>query len=111
LAASGVVSFRPLLDTLIILVPLGMGYFSRDVMNMRQIEKRSTSRGDPESGMRAMMGLLRVSGEPMQCSRLTEMFLTHPAFARRVGAIGRAGAIPPDKIAEILRGGCPDKGR
>jgi len=51
------------------------------------------------------MGLLRVTGEPMQCSRLTEMFLTHPAFARRAEAIGRAGAIPTAKIAEIVRDG------
>jgi Zn-dependent protease with chaperone function len=99
------VSLRPLLDALIILAPLATGYFVSRRHEYEADRKAVDFTGDPESGMRAMMGLLRVTGEPMQCSRLTEMFLTHPAFARRAEAIGRAGAIPTAKIAEIVRDG------
>lgn len=99
------VSFRPLLDALIILAPLATGYLMSRRHEYEADRKAVDLTGDPESGVRAMMGLLRVTGEPMRCSRLTEMFLTHPAFARRAEAIGRAGAIPTDKIAEIVRDG------
>jgi Zn-dependent protease with chaperone function len=100
------VSFCPLLDALIILAPLATVYFVSRRHEYKADRKAVEFTGDPEAGVRAMMGLLRVTGEPMRCSRLTEMFLTHPAFARRAEAIGRAGAIPTDKIAQIVRDGC-----
>jgi Zn-dependent protease with chaperone function len=98
---------RPLVNALIILVPLGMFYLFSRRYEYEADRNALDFTGDPESGMRAIAGLRRVTGEPMQCSRFTEIFLTHPAFARRIEAIGRAGGVPLGRTVEILRLSCP----
>lgn len=91
-------SIRPLVDVLIILVPLMVSYlFSRSCeYEADRIAVEVT--GDPDSGIRAITRLYRVSDAPVRTGRLTELFQTHPALFRRVEAIGQVASLPADRV-------------
>lgn len=86
------------MDVLIILVPLVISYsFSRSCeYEADRIAVEVT--GDPDSGIRAITRLYRVSDAPVRTGRLTELFQTHPALFKRVEAIGRVASLPADKV-------------
>jgi Zn-dependent protease with chaperone function len=95
--------FRPMLDILIILVPLGTFYFLSRRYEYEADRRAVDFTGNPETAVRALAGLHRISAAPARCGGFIEMFQTHPALWRRADAIGRAGEIPATRIAEILR--------
>lgn len=95
--------FRPVIDMLLIIVPLAILYFFSRRQEYEADRRAVELTGDPESGVRVTMCLPRVTGQSMQCSRLTELFMTHPAPIRRVEAICRAASIPADEIADMIR--------
>jgi Zn-dependent protease with chaperone function len=97
------VSFRPVLDVLLTLAPLATFYFFSRRHEYEADRRAAELTHDPESAVRAMRRLPRATGEPMQCSRAAEMFLTHPAPIRRVEAISRAAiklGTTPDRVGE-----------
>jgi Zn-dependent protease with chaperone function len=57
---------------------------------------------DPESGLRALVNLYRVTGSPVKCGRIVELFMTHPSLTNRLEAITRAGEIPVSRASAVL---------
>ena len=58
---------------------------------------------DPESGLHSLVNLYRMTGSPVTCSRIVELFMTHPSLTRRLDAIARAARITAGRAAELLR--------
>ncbi len=90
------VPFRPLLDLLVVFVPILAFYFLS-----RRFEYAADAAGveltrDPEAAIRALVNLHRITGAPMHCDKVTELFMAHPSLARRVTAIDRKTAIGPE---------------
>jgi Zn-dependent protease with chaperone function len=85
------ISFRPLLDISVMLVPILTFYFLS-----RRFEYAADAAGveltqDPKTAIRALVNLHRITGVPMHCDNLTEFFMTHPALTRRARAMGEKG--------------------
>jgi Zn-dependent protease with chaperone function len=105
-------AIRPLVDVLIVFIPLVVSYsFSRSCeYEADRIAVEVTN--DPDSGIRAITRLYRVSDAPVRPGRLTELFQTHPSLFRRVEAIGRAASFPADRVTrtfeQALGGVTPD---
>ena len=59
---------------------------------------------DPVTAIRALVNLRRITEAPMECDKLTELFMTHPALAQRARAIGEKGGISPDRTREAIEG-------
>jgi Zn-dependent protease with chaperone function len=95
-----------------VLIPLVVSYsFSRSCeYEADRIAVEVTN--DPDSGIRAITRLYRVSDAPVRPGRLTELFQTHPSLFRRVEAIGRAASFPADRLKrtfeQALGGVTPD---
>ena len=102
LLPSVLIPFRPMLDISVIFVPILTFYsFSR------RFEYAADEAGvqytkDPETAIRALANLYRVTRAPSHYDRLTELFMTHPALTRRARAIGEAARMSPDRISEII---------
>ena len=94
---------RPVVDVAVILLPLAMHYFFSRRHEYEADREAVEFSGEPETGIRALAGLYRASEAPTRCSRLTELFMTHPMLERRAEAIGRAGQISDSRVSEILR--------
>jgi len=56
---------------------------------------------EPETAIRALVGLYRHAEVPAEHGRFAELFSTHPGLWRRVDAIMRQGAVSPDLVANI----------
>jgi heat shock protein HtpX len=95
---SRLASIRPLVDVLIVFIPLVVSYsFSRSCeYEADRIAVEATN--DPDSGIRAITRLYRVSEAPVRPGRLTELFQTHPSLVKRVEAIGRVASFPADRV-------------
>jgi Zn-dependent protease with chaperone function len=96
--------FRLLLDVLVVFVPILTFYFLS-----RRFEYAADAAGievtrDPETAIHALVNLHRITEAPMHCDKLTELFMTHPALARRAHAIGEKGGISPDRTREAIGG-------
>jgi Zn-dependent protease with chaperone function len=94
--------FRPLLDVLVVFVPILTFYFFS-----RRFEYAADAAGvaltrDPETAIHALVNLHLITGTPMDCDKLTELFMTHPALTRRARAIGEKGGISPDRTREAI---------
>jgi Zn-dependent protease with chaperone function len=98
-AAAGV---RPPFVLLALLVPLLMIY------SVSRHFEYSSDRGaleftdDPEAGIHALVNLYRMTGSPTTCSRVVELFMTHPSLTNRLEAIARAAKIPASRVSEVL---------
>ena len=57
---------------------------------------------DPIMAIKALVNLHRMTGTPTSCSKLVELFLTHPSLTRRAVAIAYAGRMSPDRLSDIL---------
>jgi Zn-dependent protease with chaperone function len=57
---------------------------------------------DPETAIRALANLHKFRELPEAHDRFTELFMTHPTFAKRVQAIAN-GHMPNDLVADILK--------
>ena len=94
--------FRPLLDIFFLLVPvLTFYYFSRRFEYAADAASVEYTR-DPEAAIRGLANLHRLTQSPTDCGRLSELFLTHPAFTRRARAIGESGRMPAERLSEVI---------
>ncbi len=96
-------ALRPLLDVVVIFAPLTAFYFLSRRFEYAADREAVNFTGDPETAVRALASLYQVSAVPIRCSRLIELFLTHPALTRRARAIARLGQLPAERVADILR--------
>jgi Zn-dependent protease with chaperone function len=72
--------FRPLLDILVVFVPILTFYFFSRHFEYAADEAGVELTHDPETAIRALASLYRVTQAPTRCGRLTELFMTHPGF-------------------------------
>jgi Zn-dependent protease with chaperone function len=94
--------FRPLVDVLVVFVPILTFYFlSRRFEYAADAAAVELTR-DPEAAIQALVNLHRITGAPMDCDKLTELFMTHPPLTRRASAIGVKGGISPDRTREAI---------
>jgi hypothetical protein len=56
----------------------------------------------PEIGVQALAKLHQSRELPAASDAFTELFMTHPTFAHRVGAIVNYGQIPADRLPLVL---------
>jgi Zn-dependent protease with chaperone function len=96
------VPFRPLLDILVVFVPILTFYFFSRHFEYAADEAGVELTHDPETAIHALASLYRVTEAPTRCDRLTELFMTHPALTRRVRAIGKTGRMPAERISEVI---------
>jgi Zn-dependent protease with chaperone function len=96
------VPFRPLLDILVVFVPILTFYFFSRHFEYAADEAGVELTHDPETAIHALASLYRVTEAPTRCDRLTELFMTHPALTRRVRAIGKTGRMPVERISEVI---------
>jgi Zn-dependent protease with chaperone function len=93
---------RPILRIAIIVIPvLLMNWFSRRFEYAADREAARVTR-EPEVAIRALINLYHTDELPGRAGPLTELFMTHPAFTRRIGAIALGGRVPPERLADIL---------
>jgi Zn-dependent protease with chaperone function len=57
---------------------------------------------DPEAGIYALANLYRMTGSPIQCAWIVELFMTHPCLTNRLEAITRAAEIPVSRGYAVL---------
>jgi Zn-dependent protease with chaperone function len=57
---------------------------------------------DPESALHALVNLYRMTGSPVECGRIVQLFMTHPSLANRLDAITHAGDIPANRAHTVL---------
>jgi hypothetical protein len=54
------------------------------------------------TAIRALVNLHRITEVPMDCGKVTELFMTHLALTRRALAIAEKGGISPDRTSEVI---------
>jgi Zn-dependent protease with chaperone function len=96
--------FRPMLDIALVFVPTLASCFIS-----RRFEYAADEAGvaltNRKTAVQALDNLYRFAQAPMRCSRLMEIFMTHPPLARRVQAIeemGSPGSTSPNQNAGDL---------
>lgn len=94
---------RPMLEVLVIFVPLAAFYFLSRKHEYEADRKEVEYTGDPETAIRALAGIYALSDAPIRYSRVAEIFSTHPSFERRARAMARWGDMPASEVSEILR--------
>jgi Zn-dependent protease with chaperone function len=94
--------FRPLLQLVAIFGPLiALSYSSRRFeYSADRVAIEFTDA--PEIAVRALARLHQVRELPTASDAFTELFMSHPTFAHRVGAIVNDGQIPADRLTQIL---------
>jgi Zn-dependent protease with chaperone function len=94
--------FRGAIDLLFLFAPtLALRFLSRRFEYASDRGAVDLTR-DPEAAVNALVDLHRITGAPIQCGRIIEIFQTHPSLERRAAAIAVAGDMPLDKLTEIL---------
>jgi len=95
--------FRPTYLLAVLLVPLLVIYFISRYFEYSCDREAIEFTNDPESGLHSLVNLYRMTGSPVTCSRIVELFMTHPSLTRRLDAIARAAKIPAGRASEVLR--------
>jgi Zn-dependent protease with chaperone function len=95
-------ALRPLFMPIFLLLPLLAMYFLFRHFEYSCDREAIGFTNDPESGLHALVNLYRVTGFPVKCGRVVELFMTHPSLANRLDAITRAGQIPVSRVSAIL---------
>jgi len=93
---------RSILVLFVLLVPLLTIYFLSRYFEYACDREAIGFTNDPEAGLHALANLYRVTGSPVTCSRIVELFMTHPSLTNRLEAIARAGEIPVGRAAAVL---------
>ena len=94
--------YRALLDIVIVFVPV-LTFYSLS----RHFEYAADAAGveltrNPMTAIRALVNLHSVTEAPMDCDKVTELFMTHPALTRRARAIGEKSGISPDRTSDAI---------
>ena len=93
---------RPILILTALLVPLLAIYCLSRYFEYSCDREAIGFTNDPESGLHALVNLYRMTGSPVKCGRIVELFMTHPSLTNRLEAITRAGKIPVSRASAIL---------
>ena len=94
--------FRPFFMLVVLLVPL------LEVYSLSRFFEYSCDREaigfteDPESALHALANLYRMTGSPVRCGTIVELFMTHPSLVNRLVEITRAGNIPANRACTVL---------
>jgi Zn-dependent protease with chaperone function len=96
------IPFRPLLDIPVMLSPVLTFYFFSRRFEYASDEAGLALTHDPENAIRALANLYRITQAPVHFDRLTELFMTHPPLTRRVRAIAESGAMPAERLSEVI---------
>ena len=100
--ATFLLPFRGLLDIAIVFVPVLTFYFlSRRFEYAADVEGVELT-GSPMTAIQALVNLHHITEAPMDCDKLTELFMTHPALTRRPRAIGDRSGISPDRVSGAI---------
>jgi Zn-dependent protease with chaperone function len=94
--------FRAIVDVFFLFVPTLTLYFVSRKFEYAADRSSVEFTSDPESAIRALANLQRVTGTPVDCGRIVELFQTHPALSRRAAAIASLGSVPSGRVEEIL---------
>jgi hypothetical protein len=100
---SRMIQFRPLLDITVVYLPLIGFYYASRRAEFEADREAVLFSGDPETAIRALANLYQSTSVPVRCSKISELFQTHPSLIRRVSAIARAGELPKERMAKVLR--------
>lgn len=99
--------FHPLCDAFVVLGPILIYYailrhheFAADAAEIEVMQQ-------PAISIRALGNLYRAVEAPVDCPRVLELFSTHPSFTRRVRAMGNAGNLSDERIAELIKDAQP----
>jgi Zn-dependent protease with chaperone function len=93
---------RPVLVLFVLLVPLLTTYSISRYFEYSCDREAIGFTNDPEAGLHALANLYRMTGSPVTCIRIVELFMTHPSLTRRLEAIARAGEIPISRASAVL---------
>jgi Zn-dependent protease with chaperone function len=94
--------YRPFLDVLVVFVPvLTFNFLSRRFEYAADAAGVELTRS-PVTAIRALVNLHRITGAPVDCDKVTEFFMSHPALTRRAQAIGKRGGISPGQTIEAI---------
>lgn len=102
LLAPRLTAFHPVLDISVVFVPILTFYFFSRHFEYTADEAGVELTHDPETAIRALASLYRITQAPTHCDRLTQLFMTHPALTRRVRAIGEKARMPAKRISEVI---------
>lgn len=95
-------SFRWAIDVSVILLPLLVRYFFSRRFEYAADRGAVDFGEDPETVIRALVEVYRASEAPVECSRFTELFSTHPALTRRAQAIARGSQVAAGRVSDLL---------
>jgi len=95
-------AFRPICMLIVLFVPLLAIYCLSRYFEYSCDREAIGFTNDPESGLHALVNLYRMTGAPVNCGRLVELFMTHPSLSNRLEALTRAGDIPVSRVSAIL---------
>jgi len=93
---------RPILILLVLLVPILVIHFISRYFEYSCDREALRFTNDPEAGLYALANLYRMTGSPVTCIALVELFMTHPSLTNRLEAIARAGEIPVGRVSAVL---------
>jgi Zn-dependent protease with chaperone function len=94
--------FRPIFVLLVLLVPLLTIYSISRHFEYSCDREAIGFTNDPEAGLHALVNLYRMTGSPIKCSGIVELFMTHPSLTNRLEAITRAAQIPVSRASAVL---------
>ncbi|HET9408912.1 MAG TPA: M48 family metalloprotease [Candidatus Sulfotelmatobacter sp.] len=94
--------YRPLLDVLVVFAPALTFYFMSRRFEYAADAAAVELTRNPETAIRALVNLHRYTEAPMDCGKITELFMTHPPLTRRARAIGEKAGVSPDRISEAI---------
>lgn len=94
--------YRPFLDVAIVFGPVLTFYFLSRRFEYAADAAGVELTGSPMTAIQALVNLYRTTEAPMDCDKLTELFLTHPALTRRARAIGERSGISPDRVSGAI---------
>ena len=93
---------RPIFVLLVLLAPLLAIYAISRYFEYSCDREAIEFTSDPEAGLHALVNLYRMTGSPITCSRIVELFMTHPSLTNRLEAIARAAGIPIGRASAAL---------
>jgi Zn-dependent protease with chaperone function len=97
------IRFRPLLDFLLLLIPMLTFYFFSRRFEYAADKSSVEFTHDAKAAIRALDNLYDFTQAPTRCNRIIEVFLTHPSFEHRAAAIGGIGRSPVDSTALLAQ--------
>lgn len=93
---------RPLLCVSIVIVPFLPTYWLSRRFEYAADQAAIDFTGDPEGAIRALAILQQTAELPTRSTSITELFMTHPPFNRRINAIAFSGDISQERLRGIL---------